>query len=382
MAIAHALSFTESPEAQIDDLLMRVCAELQLDDTRYELAEKSYKAVGKWLKSQTSIVLLRPIIYPQGSFLLNTTVKPIGGDIYDLDFVCEFACPTTFFLQPVDSLNLIEKALRANDIYRPMVERMNRCIRLNYAHNFHLDILPACKDPKYGGTCILVPDRKLKEWTASNPKGYASWFDDHARQLVVRHLIEKAEPIPAQETAAKKLPLKLCVQLSKRWRDVRYESNPDVAPISIVLTTLAARLYHGEPSITRAMGNILDGISLLVRTSYPRLVVLNPKNPEEDFSERWDSNPQAYRDFVNGIIEFDAQWKALLQVRGIDKVAHVLEGLFGEELAKLVIEKQTRAYEAARGHNDLAMKKGSGIITRMAAAAVPLRPNTFYGDEE
>ena len=45
MATAAALRFTESIENQIDDLLMRICTELQLDDTRYDLAETSYEIV-------------------------------------------------------------------------------------------------------------------------------------------------------------------------------------------------------------------------------------------------------------------------------------------------------------------------------------------------
>ncbi len=383
MAIAPATFFTESFEGQIDDLLMRICFELQLDDTRYKLAETSYQAVGKWLESQTSVVLLRPTIYPQGSMCLNTTVKPLVGDEYDLDFVCEFSCGTTFFAQPVAALNLVEKALRVSDVYGPMVERLNRCIRLNHTHKFHLDILPACKDLKKGGTCILVPDRKLKDWTASNPKGYSSWFDERARQLFVRRLLERAEPIPSQEMAREKSPLKLCVQLLKRWRDIRYKNKSDVAPISIVLTTLAAHFYGGAQSITRAMGSILEGTSELARSSYPRLVVLNPTNPDEDFSEGWDARPNTYREFVDGITEFDAQWKALLQTRGIHKITSALERLLGEELAKRVVEKQAMDIEAARATNQLGMKKGSGIIAGLTGSSVvPIRPNTFYGEAE
>jgi len=197
----------------------------------------------------------------------------------------------------------------------------------------------------------------------------------------VGRLLEKAEPIPDQEAAEEKAPLKLDVQLLKRWRDICYKDNPDVAPISIVLTTLAANFYRGEQSIARSLGNILSGISNLVRTSYPRINVLNPSNPGEDLSERWDTNHEAYHEFVNGTQEFDTPWKALLQSRGLDKVTRALERLFGEEIAKTVVEKQTRDIEAARARNELGMKKGSGIVTALTSSAVPIQPNTFYGDE-
>ena len=384
MAIAPAPFFTESFETQIDDLLMRICIELQPDETRYKLAEAHYQAVGKWLEARESpVAVLRPIIYPQGSMRLNTTVKPLVGDEYDLDFVCELICQPSFFRHPVEALDLIERRLRDNNTCRPMVERMTRCIRLNYEHQFHMDILPACKDPNNGGTCIVVPDRELEDWMPSNPKGYALWFESSANQLLVGQLLEKAEPIPDQEAVEEKATLKLAVQLLKRWRDVRYRSNCDMAPISIVLTTLSAQTYRGERSVARAIAKILTEISELARTSYPRIKVSNPSNGNEDLSEKWDTKPEAYREFVIGIADLDTQWTALMRTRGIDRVTRVLEGLFGEEIAKQVVEKQTRDIEAARGRNELAVKKGSGIITGVASSfAIPIRRNTFYGDEK
>lgn len=383
MAIAPAPIFTESFESQIDDLLMRICAELQLDEKLYQLAETTYRAVGTWLESQILVSQLRPRIYPQGSMLLGTTVRPLLGDEFDLDFVCEFNCGTSGFAEPIDALNTIELAMKSNSIYRPKVERMNRCIRLNYAHNFHLDILPACRDVQKGGTCVLVPDRKLGTWTPSNPKGFGAWFERSASQMVRRTLMDKAAPIPVQQNAQHKPPLKLCVQLWKRRRDIRYRSDPEIAPVSVALTTLAGLIYRGEQSVMVAMGRILDETVRGIRSSYPRLVVLNPSNTDEDLSERWDSNRSAYREFVNGAAEFDAQWKALAQLRGIDKIARALEQLFGEEIAKRVVEKQTRDIEAKRNRNELGISKATGILAALAGPSVErIRPNTFYGEEK
>ena len=382
MAIATVPLFTESSVKQLDDILMRICVELQLGEPLHGLANTSYQAVAKCLESQSVIARLKPTIYPQGSMLLDTTVIPLVGDEHDLDFVCEYNCGPTAFKDPVHALDLIERALRASDVYDPMVERMNRCIRLNYARQFHMDILPACKDPEKGGTYILVPDRKLGAWSPSNPKGFAVWFEGQARQVFVRQMLEKAAPLPIPETAQQKLPLKLCVQLLKRWRDTHFSNDPSVA-ISVVLTALAGQVYRGEQSVSRAMEGILVEISVLIQSSWPRLVVQNPKNAEEDLSERWDDNPKGYAEFVSGITEFGEQWKALSQTRGIDRVTRALEHLFGENVAKRVVEKQARDIEAARALNELGMKKGSGIVTSvLSGSVVPIPRNTFYGEEE
>lgn len=382
MAVQSQVLLADSFEDQIDELLRRFGVSLQLDATRYGLAETSYQAVAKLLENDVYVGVLGPSMYPQGSMRLNTTVKPLVGDEYDLDFVCEFACSTSYFSQPVEALNLIEHALRGSVAYSGMVERMNRCIRLNYQHQFHMDILPACKDFNRGGTCILVPDRKLGEWTASNPKGYAQWLDAQARRYAADRMLEKAEPVPVQEPAHTKSGLKLCIQLMKRNRDVRYKDRCELAPISIVLTTLAGEMYRGEHSICRSMETILSGIVNAVRTSAPRrLVVLNPMNRSEDLSERWEAKPSTYKEFVAYVNELDARWKAMMETRSIDKVAKVLEALFGEQLVRKALDGYTRDVQSLRSQNALGVKKSSGIITSVAASSVvPIRPNTFFGD--
>ncbi len=108
--------------------------------------------------------------------------------------------------------------------------------------------------------------------------------------------------------------------------------------------------------------------------------MLNPTNQEEDLSERWDSKPEAYREFVRAIADLETQWKTLFQTRGIDKLSRMLERLFGEDVAQKVVEKQARDIEAARSRRELGMKKGSGIITSLAGSAIPIPRNTFYGD--
>jgi hypothetical protein len=65
-------------------------------------------------------------------------------------------------------------------------------------------------------------------------------------------LLEKAKPVPSQQTVEEKEPLQLGVQLLKRWRDLAFEDQ-DLAPVSVVLTALAGRYYGGEESVSEAL---------------------------------------------------------------------------------------------------------------------------------
>ena len=52
----------------------------------------------------------------------------------------------------------VHERIAANEIYREMLEKLKRCLRLNYAGSFHLDILPACPNDRIGN-CLLYTSR-------------------------------------------------------------------------------------------------------------------------------------------------------------------------------------------------------------------------------
>ena len=373
---------TESFTLLLDDLLHRIGGTLQITPTMHELAEKHYLSVGKWLEAPESpVAVYQPGIYPQGSLRIGTTVRPRGQDEYDLDLVCEVECDCLCFDNPVDLLDLIEERLKDNDTYKDMVERMNRCIRLNYAHQFHLDILPACPDPVSGNCCVVVPDRRLEEWKPSNPKGYADWFDRMAATIATKGMAFRIEPLPDHETIHDKPPLKRAVQLFKRWRDVWYTKTPKLAPISIVLTTLSASYYHGQLSVNDTLSEILDGIVSDIPNNGKRLRVVNPTNTSEDLSERWDQSHEAYEAFVSGVQDFHEAWKKINLLRGIDEVFPLLERLFGDEPAKTALIQQAKAISAMRESSALSVKRTSGIIGSVASSTdTRITRNTFHGE--
>ena len=153
-----------------------------------------------------------------------------------------------------------------------------------------------------------------------------------------------------------------------------------MAPISIVLTTLAAAHYRGERSVSIVLSKILDGILDAVARAEltgQRLTVYNPKNPSEDLSERWGENHDEYRAFKAGIRAFHQEWKGLLAKRG--KVHKELENLFGEPVQKAIAKQAARLQEARR-RGGVGVSK-AGLISTAATAVLPMRPNTFHGQD-
>jgi len=128
-----------------------------------------------------------------------------------------------------------------------------------------------------------------EDWNISNPEGYAKWFESRMRLaqrfLESRAMIEKATRIDDLPVYKWKTPLQRSIQILKRHRDVMFERVPDGKPISIIITTLAARAYGGELDLQSALEHILATMRILVNSSQPK--VLNPVNPHEDFADRW-----------------------------------------------------------------------------------------------
>ena len=100
-----------------------------------------------------------------------------------------------------------------------------------------------------------MPDYKQADWHPTNPRDFADWFNDISETPI---LLEQgtvsftearkradAEQLPSHEAINAFDPLRATVKLMKRHRDVFRERHGAEAPvpISVVITTLAAKAY-------------------------------------------------------------------------------------------------------------------------------------------
>lgn len=366
---------------EIHDLLDEVCVALQLSDTEYGEATDRYTAVSKWLGALGSpLASFFPRIYPQGSARLRTTVSPRGRVEHDVDLVCLLNVDVHAHSDPLVLYAMVEERLRNNGQYKNKLERFKRCIRINYANEFHLDITPAIPDRSRGGSAILVPDRDIKEWKPSDPIAYANWFDGRAKEVEERLIRKYAEALPAQEEAMEKAPLRRAVQLLKRHRDMVFDGSDD-SPRSIVLTTLAAQHYAGHEETGDALIGSMQGmIHQIQMTGALHMKVPNPIHPQEDFSEAWVAHPEHYRAFVSFLRSFSDRMQRLARTTGgIPSVAKELNELFGEEVTTRAVAAFADRVERTRQRGSLRAVPSLVRLSAAAAAAPAIPRNTFYG---
>ena len=370
----------------LDRHLTRIRTLSELTPTEFRNAEEKYRAVGRWLAAPGSLLaIFDPDVYPQGSMLTGTTVRPYGRSEYDLDLVCQLHwCAHQ---PPLTIYDWVHGRMAANETYRAILETLKRCLRLNYAGSFHLDVLPACPNDQIGNGSIIVPDRKLECWKDSNPKGFAEWF---LTQCQIRDAVAEAdrvfkgsvEPLPSPVPSEYKYPLQRIVQLMKRHRDIFFHGGRDIAR-SVILTTLAGSFYKGQRSLSLALESVLDGIHTAVAAipQVPRIP--NPVHPDENFADTWDQ--AKYEQFKSYIENFRRGLKAamyptvLTERQGLEKSAEPLNDLFGADRVKDAIRAEAAEINERRDSGKLGVAAGGFLtgISRTGAILVPR--NQFFG---
>lgn len=364
-------NFYDDFRLQREDILARIAQKLELDPTRREKMEQSYSAVSDWLDKDEGFFKGKNIdIYAHGSVRTYTTVKPLNDDDFDLDIVLHLNHLYSGYT-PQQIYNELIRRLKENENYSRMLEHKNRCARLNYAGNFHMDILPGCLITIVDVNKLNVPDKKLSNWTPTNPKDYSEWFLKIANSVIspiLEGYFKKAfsegimlkaetEDLPNESFFTKK-PLQRAVQLIKRRRDIYFADIPEYRTSSIILTTLAAQLYSGEDTIYGTIDSILNKITLSFNEQR-RLKILNPIMQEEDFSEKWEKEPKLYEYFKKFVKDFHTHWQTLKQ--DLSKSSDTYDLLFGakESIYKDVLIKQTRLFSKI---SDDKLIKTSGIL--------------------
>lgn len=363
------------PQGHLDILLAEICRALQLTQTQYADAEQKYNAVADWLaRPGSQLAPDRPTIYPQGSVATRTTTRPWGQQEFDLDLVCQIVREV---LDPMWLYTAIGARLREHAYYATILKPMKRCWRLDYAGNFHMDILPARPDRSRPGNAVLVPDRKLRDWCPSNPKDYARWFTLQA-QTFPGVEARTTEPLPDNDPTEDRPPLNRAVQLLKRHRDICFMGDED-APRSIVLTTLAGNHYRGQASVFECLLAILNGIATEIAATPGILIVRNPANAAENFAEAWHGNELAYRRFVRFIGEFRDGLRSLSGKTVAGGLTTELDSLFGVEPTRRAMEGFAQRMEKARADRSLRFAPAIGLTT-IQEHSRPVPRNTFYGD--
>ncbi len=387
-------------DTQLVGVIETVCGGLELTATQEEAAKRCYEGVGDWLARSADPLLSAISIGLQGSVAIRTTVKPIGANEHDVDLVAHVP-DLDITISPASLKARIGARLRDNGQYAPLLEEMPRCWRLNYANEFHMDITPSIPNPTCGMGGELVPDKALKSWKPSNPKGYRSKFDRRAamlprfrltKSLAADSMRADADIEPYPESGGFKGILRRIVQIAKRHRDIHFiDEDPSLAPLSIIITTLASRSYEycvtnfeydGEMDLVcdvfRRMPDMMQTAVVDGRINW---FLWNQTTAGENFAEKWNKDPRRAVAFNAWHRQALSDLEKLNTAQGLDEIRRLLGGVFGNAPAAKAMDALTDRVKTARTNNRLSVSRSAGLIAGAAAASAStqVRVNTFFG---
>lgn len=222
---------------------------------------------------------LRPSTFIQGSYAMQTGVKPMSGE-FDIDIGLVLERDKAQFEGPVEAKRLVRDALKQGS---RRVRLRRSCVTVEYSTaelgDYHVDIAvyAASKD----GKLFLAKGKErsaphLRLWQPADPEGLNS------------KVIEKFGGVDIGQ-------FRRCIRYLKRWKHVNFTTP---SPYSIALTIAA---YHWfKPSFTLLGGEPNDFEALLNLThrmqqefSDGRLRVLLPVEPRADLLESMSDKQMA-----------------------------------------------------------------------------------------
>ncbi|WP_107926987.1 CBASS cGAMP synthase [Lysinibacillus parviboronicapiens] len=250
--------------AECNDLFLKFNGEIELKNSKKTSLRTSRNSIRNDIINhfEKKLKVSKPKFWGQGSYMMNTIIKPIDGE-YDIDDgvylehlaeIDEEEWPTAETVH-----NWIIKAVQDRTHTPP--KNKNTCVRVIYKGNYHID-LPIYIKSKDSEHPKLA--HKTKGWVDSDPKELTNWFKG--------------------QVSSKDTQLKRLVRYFKSWKD--FKKNGDKFPSGMIFTILAANHYvegyedADDSAFIAVAQEIYDALNA-------NFSLNRPVFPEEELFEDW-----------------------------------------------------------------------------------------------
>lgn len=236
---------------------------VNLNQGRVDTLQKRVSSLDGYMSDKSSLAdILVGDVMPQGSFAHKTIIKPYSGIDFDADVLLPIEEQTDW--TPKKYTLELKKALDASTNYAGKTVLGKRCVTIDYANDFHIDVVPfiTCAD---GMTYIT--HRIENEFIRQDPVAFTNWIKSNAR-TTNGHLIRVTRLVKyLRDRSSIELPsVVLTALLVERLRS--FASINDYPNVATTLTSLLEDLnnYIGwmssPPFINdRVGGNLADRVT-------------------------------------------------------------------------------------------------------------------------
>ena len=318
--------------------------EVNLNQSRLDVLHDRVRAVNSYLKDNLTGYQK---MERQGSFALGTLIKPVDDDDeYDADI--QIVMNPNPKWEPKDYVLETRRTLQQNKNYADKLRLKTRCVTVDYAGDFHLDVVPRVTEDGKHHVCNRI-DNELEE---TDGDGYRDWFNEQNRITGGN--------------------LKKVVRLLKYLRD--HKNNYTAK--SILLTTLAGNTIRLSDEGTEEVGTVADTlVTVLTRMDdyleqHPNMPeIKNPVLPTENFNRHWDQ--KRYSNFRTRVNSHARTAKKALEKSSNEEAVKSWQYLFGENFGKGSKGGGGGGKQSAAGRTS---SKAAGYVAPAAGIPVAQRP--------
>lgn len=265
---------------------------------------------------------LRPVVVDmnkQGSWAHETIIKPIEGNEFDADFMLVMEEEDGWV--PRQYIGAVYDALRATDRYKDKVTRKDRCVRVQYANECHIDIVPYLE--LADGRKVIVNFDSDNEagsdgngvWEETHPAAFTKWMKDQD-DIANGHL-------------------RRTIRLMKYLRDHHMQFKRTK---SVILTVVLGERVSAGNKVTdpayysdlpTAFTHILEDLDAWMRANPILPELPDPSGANNNFNHRWT---QASYDALAGKVETIAtDARAALDCDDREESLGLWQRLFGDD---------------------------------------------------
>ena len=281
--------------------------EVNLNKKRLERLNTSVSAIQEYLsKNLESFEKIKP----QGSYALRTIIRPVkDSQEYDADILVYMQNEEG--KEPKNYLQELHDCFQNSDVYAEKARKKTRCVTLEYAGDFHLDVVPCIvREDQNSYVC----NRDTNEFEKTDGTGYRDWFNN-------KNTITHGN-------------LKLVTRLLKYLRD--HKGN--FTAKSILLTTLIGNTVSDSESgadfrdLPEALKTVSNRINDFLQNNPTMPTIRNPALPEENFNRHWDQ--KKYENFRRLFNTYTRKINDAYEAEEHDDSVDKWHDIFGDKFGK------------------------------------------------
>lgn len=247
---------------------------VNLGDSRIKQLDERVTAITNFVQAGDDAFATHFIdILPQGSYAHRTIINPVrANDEFDADLLLEMDEVDDWDAQ--DYVQELYTVFRGSSTYRNMVSRHDRCIRIDYANEFHIDLVPYMERH----SAHYITNRADNKFELTNPEGYNKWLDE--RNRLARGRLVKV------------------IRLVKYLRDFKDTFSCKSVILSILLgNSVSDAAAWGDDSqysdVPTALRNIVGALDDYLQDNELMPSIDDPSEPTENYNHRWNQDEYA-----------------------------------------------------------------------------------------